>query len=138
MRDCGQFRTPSFVRREPLNSARFGRQLAQLAHTTTERSNTMDPRSLSRDQRELLDALEQLALLPDITTDEEIQQPVDRALDLLKDRVGRVTGRERLIDNDLLMYEFALRRDGFDLAADGVMRLLQRSSAEVSRRAMSQ
>jgi hypothetical protein len=93
-----------------------------------------DPQPLSPDQRDLQDALEQVALLPDELTDDQIAEPVDRALTLLGERVQHFHGRE-LRDTDLLIYEQGLHRDGYDLAADGVLRLLHRLRAEIQRAA---
>jgi hypothetical protein len=90
-----------------------------------------DPQPLSPDQRDLQDALEQVALLPDGLTDDEIAEPVDRAVTLLENRVQHFHGRE-LRDSDLLVYERGFRRDGHDLAADGLVRLLQRLEAEIA------
>jgi hypothetical protein len=52
------------------------------------------------------------------------------AVTLLEQRVEHFHGRE-LRDADLLVYEQGLRRDGHHLAADGVVRLLQRLQAEI-------
>jgi hypothetical protein len=52
------------------------------------------------------------------------------AVTLLEQRVEHFHGHE-LRDADLLVYEQGLCRDGHHLAADGVVRLLQRLQAEI-------
>jgi hypothetical protein len=93
-----------------------------------------DPRTpLSPDQRDVIDALEQVALLPDDVTVDELQPVTDRAIDVLKWRVQQAWDRDALLDGDLIYYEHNLRKDGFYLASDGAARLLARLQGEIAR-----
>src|SRR4051812_10953634 len=92
-----------------------------------------DPRSLTTDQREFLDAFEQVALLrgdPDATL-ETLVERFRRVLDMIEERVQQTKGRG-VLEEDLVGYEAGFRRDGHDVAADGAALMRWRLRGEIA------
>jgi hypothetical protein len=83
-----------------------------------------DPRSLSPDQRELIDACEKVALLPVPLVEDDFQEASEVVCDLLEARGQALRGEARLTPEALLKYELGMRRDGHEVAADGLRRMI--------------
>jgi hypothetical protein len=94
-----------------------------------------DPRNLSPDQRELLDACEKVAQLPIPSTDLELEPVADRVLDLLEAPGLQIRGDDRLTIETLGRYYAGFLNDGHDLAAEGIQRLGARWCAEIELKA---
>jgi hypothetical protein len=89
-----------------------------------------DPRDLSPDQRELLDACEQVALLPPdapLEALEKVEEAFDAALTLMEADHGG-----RLMDKDIIGYRDRFLADGQQVAAEGVQRMLERLAGEIA------
>ena len=79
-----------------------------------------DPRTLSDDQRELLDKLEKIAMLPRPLVEVDFEEASKNALDLLERRGIELRDDDNVTIETLAVYAAGLRKDGFLLAADGV------------------
>ena len=79
-----------------------------------------DPRDLSPDQRELLDACEQVALLPRPLVEADFDDAANVALDLFEQRGLAFRDDDNLTIEPLAKHAAGLRREGHLLAADGV------------------
>lgn len=91
-----------------------------------------DPRDLSPDQRELLDLLEQVAGLPRPIVEDDLVPLIDEILPVLDARGRAFRGEDhQLTIDDLYIHESGLRRDGFELAADGLQILILRWHGEM-------
>ena len=97
-----------------------------------------DPRSVSRDQGELLDACERVALLTPDASHDDVIDAFDAALTLMEARVLEFHGRERLLDDDLFRYRAGFFVDGHQLAAEGVQRMIDRLAEGEAIRAVAQ
>jgi hypothetical protein len=93
-----------------------------------------DPRSLSPDRRELLDALEKITLLPRPINEDDFAPLADHAIDLIEKRGQAIRGDKGISPETLLKYEAGLRRDGHGVAADGVAIMLMVYAEGVHRR----
>jgi hypothetical protein len=89
-----------------------------------------DPRTLTTDQRDLLDALEAVALLPQPIQEDDFLPVCDRAVGLLEARGFALRGQEKPQLATLLLYELHLRRDGHHVAGDGLQLLVERFELE--------
>ena len=91
-----------------------------------------DPRDLTPDQRELLDAFEAVALLdPEAATMDDLVEAFDRVLTLLEARVQQTKGRG-LLDVDLAAYGAGFLRDGHVCAAEGAALMRWRLAGEIA------
>ncbi len=91
-----------------------------------------DPRSLSPDQRELLDAFEQVALLPEPIQEYPFVDLADQALTLMEDRGKALRDEPRVTLDALARYRAGFLKDGHQLAAEGVNRIIERFFLEVA------
>jgi hypothetical protein len=101
----------------------------------TERDAMTDPRDLSPDQREFLDAWEQIARLPVPLVENDFEPLADHALDLVEARGEAIRGDDKLTIETLMIHEKGLRHAGHELAADGVQRVIDAYRAGVRFRA---
>ncbi len=78
----------------------------------------------SPDQRELIEACEAVAMLPQPIQEDAFEPLADRAIDLIEERGQVLRGEDRISLEALMKYEVGLRRDGYAVAADGIVIML--------------
>lgn len=91
-----------------------------------------DPRSLTDDQRELLDALERIALLPEPIQEHPFVDLADNALTLIEERGKALRGEPHITLDTVARYRAGFLKDGHELAAEGVNRILDRYFIEAA------
>jgi hypothetical protein len=91
-----------------------------------------DPRSLSPDQRDLLDILERIALLPEPIQENSFVDLATEACDLIEERGKALRGEPRLTIDTLAKYRAGFEKDGHELAAEGVKRIIERFFLEAA------
>jgi hypothetical protein len=79
------------------------------------------------DQGELLDACEQVAILPPDVPLDDVEEAFDRALTLMEADHGG-----KLIDKDLFRYRDRFAAAGREIAAGGVQRMIDRLAGEIA------
>ena len=91
-----------------------------------------DPRSLSGDQRGLLDAFEQIALLPEPIQEHPFVDLADSALTLMEERGKALRGEPHITLDTVARYRAGFLKDGHELAAEGVNRIIERYFLEAA------
>jgi hypothetical protein len=91
-----------------------------------------DPWSLTADQRQLLDICEQIRLLPEPIAEDLFVDLATEACDLIEERGKALHGEPRLTIDTLAKYRAGFDKDGHELAAEGIGRIIERYFLEAA------